>query len=118
MLATMQAQRSGQVVRVSSTAGICGQAFISAYAASKFGLEGWTESLTLERKAKELLAQADAHRELSSSLAHDVANPKIGAGTQTTAARLNIRITQRHFGRLGSELSSSKDGFSSAIDHL
>jgi NAD(P)-dependent dehydrogenase (short-subunit alcohol dehydrogenase family) len=160
VLPVMRAQRSGLVVTVGSTAGIVGQAFCTAYAASKFALEGWIESLapevapfgirtllvepgffrtelltpdstryaepviddyaertrqtvtawtgmdgrqggdpaklaralvrlagsaepplrwaagadaveTLEQKAHDLLAQADAHRELSSSLAHD-----------------------------------------------
>jgi len=158
----MRAQRSGLVVTISSTAGIEGGEFLTAYAASKFGVEGWMESLTpeiapfgirtmlvepgffrtelltpestkyaefsiedyaerteqtvsawkgmngqqsgdpakladalvalanseqpplrfaagadavatFERKAKDLLAQADAHRELSSDLAHDEA---------------------------------------------
>jgi NAD(P)-dependent dehydrogenase (short-subunit alcohol dehydrogenase family) len=162
VLPIMRSQRSGLVVTISSTAGIVGGSFFSAYAASKFALEGWTESLapevapfgirtmlvepgffrtellteestkypepsvddyaektkqivigwkgmnglqggdpaklakalvqlasqneppqrwvagadaveTFERKAKELLAQADAYRELSSSLAHDEA---------------------------------------------
>ena len=34
--------------RCSSTAGIVGQEFCSAYAASKFGVEGWMESLRFE----------------------------------------------------------------------
>jgi NAD(P)-dependent dehydrogenase (short-subunit alcohol dehydrogenase family) len=165
VLPVMRAQRSGLVVTISSTAGITGQPFVSAYAASKFGLEGWMESLgpevapfgirtmlvepgffrtellteestkypepsiddyaektketvtawrgmnglqggdpaklakalvqlasqeeppqrwaagadaveVFERKAKELLAQADAYRELSSSLAHDGDTPR------------------------------------------
>jgi NAD(P)-dependent dehydrogenase (short-subunit alcohol dehydrogenase family) len=160
VLPVMRAQRSGLVVSISSTAGIVGQEFCSAYATSKFGVEGWMESLTpevapfgirtmvvepgffrtelltpestnyaepsiedyaerteqtvavwnsmngqqggdpaklanalvrltgqdepplrfaagadaiatVEQKAKDLLAQADAHRELSSNLAHD-----------------------------------------------
>jgi NAD(P)-dependent dehydrogenase (short-subunit alcohol dehydrogenase family) len=160
VLPVMRAQRSGVVVAISSTAGIVGFEFNSAYAASKFGVEGWMESLTpevapfgirtmlvepgffrtelltpestnyaepsiedyaerteqtvavwksmngqqggdpaklanalvqlasqdepplrfaagadavgvVEKKAKDLLAQADAHRELSSNLAHD-----------------------------------------------
>jgi NAD(P)-dependent dehydrogenase (short-subunit alcohol dehydrogenase family) len=160
VLPVLRAQRSGLVVAISSTAGIVGQAFCSAYAAAKFGVEGWIESLgpevapfgirtmlvepgffrtellspesttyaqpsiedyaerttqtvaawkamnghqggdpaklatvlvqlasrdepparwvagadaiaTVERKAKDLLAQADAYRELSSNLAHD-----------------------------------------------
>jgi NAD(P)-dependent dehydrogenase (short-subunit alcohol dehydrogenase family) len=162
VLPVMRAQRSGLVVTISSTAGIAGGEFLAAYAASKFGVEGWMESLTpevapfgirtmlvepgffrtelltpestnyaefsiedyterteqtvtawkgmngqqsgdpakladalvaladseqpplrfaagadavatFEQKAKDLLAQADAHRELSSNLAHDEA---------------------------------------------
>ena len=48
VLPVMRAQRSGLVVAISSTAGIVGQEFCSAYAASKFGVEGWIESLTPE----------------------------------------------------------------------
>jgi NAD(P)-dependent dehydrogenase (short-subunit alcohol dehydrogenase family) len=48
VLPIMRAQRSGLVLAISSSAGISGQQFISAYAASKFGLEGWMESLTPE----------------------------------------------------------------------
>ena len=48
VLPVMRQQRSGHVVTISSTAGIVGQEFCSAYAASKFGLEGWMESLRFE----------------------------------------------------------------------
>ena len=48
VLPVMRAQRSGLVVTMSSTGGIRGNEFISAYAASKFALEGWIESLTPE----------------------------------------------------------------------
>jgi NAD(P)-dependent dehydrogenase (short-subunit alcohol dehydrogenase family) len=48
VLPVMRKQRSGTVVTISSTAGIVGQEFCSAYAASKFGLEGWMESLRFE----------------------------------------------------------------------
>ena len=48
VLPVMRKQRSGKVVSISSTAGIVGQEFCSAYAASKFGLEGWMESLRYE----------------------------------------------------------------------
>ena len=48
VLPVMRAQRSGLVVTISSTAGIVGQEFCTAYAASKFGVEGWLESLTPE----------------------------------------------------------------------
>jgi NAD(P)-dependent dehydrogenase (short-subunit alcohol dehydrogenase family) len=48
VLPVMRKQRSGHVVTMSSTAGVAGQEFCSAYAASKFGLEGWMESLRFE----------------------------------------------------------------------
>jgi NAD(P)-dependent dehydrogenase (short-subunit alcohol dehydrogenase family) len=48
VLPVMRKQRSGKVITISSTAGIVGQSFCSAYAASKFGLEGWMESLRFE----------------------------------------------------------------------
>lgn len=48
VLPVMRRQRSGLVVTISSTGGISGQAFVSAYAASKFGIEGWIESLAPE----------------------------------------------------------------------
>ena len=47
-LPVMRAQRSGLVVTISSTAGLAGGEFVSAYAAAKFGVEGWMESLTPE----------------------------------------------------------------------
>ncbi len=178
VLPVMRAQRSGLVVTMSSSAGLIGQAFTSAYAASKFALEGWMESLTpevapfgirtmvvepgffrtdlltpestsyaepsiedyaertrqtvaawtgmnglqggdpaklatalvqiagseeppvrwvagadavagVEQKAKDLLAQVDAHRELSSSLAHDdaLASPSPTARTPSARSR-------------------------------
>src|SRR5678809_1033909 len=47
-LPVMRKQRSGRLLTISSTAGIAGQMFCTAYAASKFALEGWMESLTPE----------------------------------------------------------------------
>jgi NAD(P)-dependent dehydrogenase (short-subunit alcohol dehydrogenase family) len=48
VLPVMRKQRSGLVISISSTAGVVGGAFASPYAASKFGLEGWMESLAGE----------------------------------------------------------------------
>jgi len=48
VLPVMRKQRSGNVVTITSTAGIVGQEFCSAYAAAKFGVEGWMESLRFE----------------------------------------------------------------------
>ena len=48
-LPQMRAQRSGLVVTVSSTAGIAAEGdFLTAYAASKFGVEGFMEALAPE----------------------------------------------------------------------
>jgi NAD(P)-dependent dehydrogenase (short-subunit alcohol dehydrogenase family) len=47
-LPVMRKQHSGLLVAISSTAGIAGQMFCTAYAAAKFGIEGWMESLTSE----------------------------------------------------------------------
>ncbi|MCC2308872.1 SDR family NAD(P)-dependent oxidoreductase [Cellulomonas chengniuliangii] len=48
VLPLLRAQRSGLVVAISSTAGLVGDEFTSAYAASKFAVEGWMESLAPE----------------------------------------------------------------------
>lgn len=48
VLPVMRRQRSGHIMTISSSAGIIGQEFCSAYAASKFALEGWMESLRYE----------------------------------------------------------------------
>jgi NAD(P)-dependent dehydrogenase (short-subunit alcohol dehydrogenase family) len=48
VLPVMRAQRSGLIVQLSSSAGIRGGEFTSAYAASKFAVEGWIDSLTPE----------------------------------------------------------------------
>jgi NAD(P)-dependent dehydrogenase (short-subunit alcohol dehydrogenase family) len=48
VLAVMRTQRSGHIVTISSLAGLAGSPFGSAYAASKFGVDGWMESLAPE----------------------------------------------------------------------
>src|SRR2546422_2210766 len=48
VLPIMRKQRAGHIISISSTAGLVGFAFCSAYAAAKFGLEGWMESLQQE----------------------------------------------------------------------
>ncbi|MET2825694.1 SDR family NAD(P)-dependent oxidoreductase [Mesorhizobium shangrilense] len=48
VLPVMRGQRGGRIISISSSAGLTGFEFCAAYAASKFGLEGWMESLQAE----------------------------------------------------------------------
>ena len=48
VLPVMRQQRSGHIISISSSAGLSGFEFGTAYAASKFGLEGWMQSLHAE----------------------------------------------------------------------
>jgi NAD(P)-dependent dehydrogenase (short-subunit alcohol dehydrogenase family) len=48
VLPVMRKQRSGHIITISSTAGLVGFEFCTAYAASKFGVDGWMESLHAE----------------------------------------------------------------------
>ncbi|MBB4637862.1 SDR family NAD(P)-dependent oxidoreductase [Longimicrobium terrae] len=48
VLPVMRGQRSGHIVSISSTAGLAGFEFCTAYSASKFGMEGWMQALEVE----------------------------------------------------------------------
>ena len=48
ILPVMRAQKSGHIIMVSSIAGLVGSPVVSSYSASKFALEGWSESLRIE----------------------------------------------------------------------
>jgi NAD(P)-dependent dehydrogenase (short-subunit alcohol dehydrogenase family) len=48
VLPLMRKQRSGHIVTISSSAGFAGFEYGTAYAASKFGVDGWMESLAPE----------------------------------------------------------------------
>jgi len=48
VLPIMRKNRNGHIITISSTAGFSGNIYCSAYAASKFGVEGWMESVAME----------------------------------------------------------------------
>ena len=48
VLPIMRRNRSGHIISISSTAGLVGYEYCSAYSASKFGLEGWMDCLAPE----------------------------------------------------------------------
>ena len=79
VLPVMRRQRSGHVVMITSTAGIVSGGFGSAYGASKFALEGWTESLREEveqfgMKSRSLNPASSAPN-CSSRVVHPLAGP-------------------------------------------
>src|SRR6478609_7707506 len=48
VLPVMRKNRSGHIITISSTAGLVGYEYCSAYSASRFGLEGWMDCLAPE----------------------------------------------------------------------
>ncbi|MFB5192393.1 SDR family NAD(P)-dependent oxidoreductase [Alicyclobacillus fastidiosus] len=48
VLPVLRKARSGHIISISSIAGLVGQEYCAAYSASKFGLEGWMESLRFD----------------------------------------------------------------------
>jgi len=48
VLPVMRSQRSGHIITISSSGGLCGFEFCTAYSAAKFGIEGWMQSLQVE----------------------------------------------------------------------
>ena len=48
VLPFMRKQRRGHIITISSLAGLVGQEFCVAYAAARFGVEGWMESLRFD----------------------------------------------------------------------
>jgi NAD(P)-dependent dehydrogenase (short-subunit alcohol dehydrogenase family) len=48
VLPQMRKQKRGHIISISSTAGIVGYEYCTAYSASKFAVEGWMESLRIE----------------------------------------------------------------------
>jgi NAD(P)-dependent dehydrogenase (short-subunit alcohol dehydrogenase family) len=48
VLPVMRAQHTGHIITVTSVGGLLGNPMLSAYCASKYALEGWSESLRIE----------------------------------------------------------------------
>jgi NAD(P)-dependent dehydrogenase (short-subunit alcohol dehydrogenase family) len=90
-LPQMRAQRSGLIVTISSTAGIASTGdFLTAYAASKFGVEGFMEALTTEIAPfgiKTMLVEPGFFRtELLSAQSTNYAEPSIDDYAERTRA--------------------------------
>ncbi len=92
VLPEMRARRAGLVVTMSSMAGFSGQAFVSAYAATKFAVEGWMESLTPEVAPfgiRTILVEPGFFRtELLTEESTKYPEPSIGDYAETTRATI------------------------------
>jgi NAD(P)-dependent dehydrogenase (short-subunit alcohol dehydrogenase family) len=105
VLPVMRKQRSGHVLTISSSAGLAGFEFCSAYAASKFGLEGWMESLAPEVApfgiATTLVNPGFFRTELLSEQSTSYAEPSIDDYGERRAKQLEFWSAQN--GKLGGD---------------
>ena len=75
VLPVMRKQHAGHIISISSSAGLAaGFDFVSAYAASKFGLEGWMESL--QAKSRRLASTRRSSIPDSSARSSSRSNPR------------------------------------------
>jgi NAD(P)-dependent dehydrogenase (short-subunit alcohol dehydrogenase family) len=112
VLPQLRSQRSGLVVTVSSTAGISSPVeFTSAYAASKFGLEGWMEALAPEVAPfgiKTMLVEPGFFRtELLSPRSTEYAEPSIADYAERT--KQTVEAWQGMDGRQGGDPAKLAD---------
>jgi len=106
VLPQMRAQRAGLVVTISSTAGIASTGdFLTAYAASKFGVEGFMEGLTSEVAPfgiKTMLVEPGFFRtELLTPQSTSYAEPSIEDYAERT--RATVRAWQGMDGKQGGD---------------
>ena len=98
VLPVMRKQRSGHIVSISSTAGLVGFEFGSAYAASKFGLEGWMASLAPEVApfgiTTTVVNPGFFRTELLTEQSTNYAEPSIGDYDERRAQQLEFWRTQ------------------------
>lgn len=80
----MMERRSGRIVNLSSMAGKRGNAGVSHYCASKWGVIGFTQSLAHEMGPFNVTVNAVCPGEVDTYMWRDVLNPAIAAATGTT----------------------------------
>lgn len=101
-LPTMIAQKSGDIINISSTAGQRGGPVTSAYSASKFGLLGLTESLAMEVRKHDIRVSALTPSTVRTDLAineglvkgdeEDMLQPEDLAELMVAQLKLNKRV--------------------------
>lgn len=80
----MAQRRAGRIVNLSSIAGKRGRAFASAYATSKWGVIGFTQSLAYEMAPANVTVNAICPGEVATYMWTDVLAPAMAAGAGTS----------------------------------
>ena len=80
----MAQRKSGRIVNLSSIAGKRGRAFASAYATSKWGVIGFTQSLAYEMAPANVTVNAICPGEVATYMWTDVLAPAMAAGAGTS----------------------------------
>jgi meso-butanediol dehydrogenase/(S,S)-butanediol dehydrogenase/diacetyl reductase len=81
----MMERKTGAIINLSSIAGKRGDAMVSAYTTSKFGVIGFTQSLAREMGGANVTVNAICPGEVDTHMWRDVLGPAIGAMSGTSA---------------------------------
>src|SRR6476646_10631379 len=114
VLPVMRQQRLGHIISISSSAGLSGFEFGTAYAASKFGLEGWMESLHAEIApfgiTTTIVNRGSSAR--SSSRSNQRSTPSCPSRTTTSAERSSSSFGKPRMASNPAILQSSRERLS------
>ncbi|KAI0070697.1 3-oxoacyl-reductase [Panus rudis PR-1116 ss-1] len=109
ILPHFRAQKSGGIINISSGAGIFGLPFMSIYNASKFALEGFTESLAYELASLDIFVKSVIPHGAVSATNFGKRNPFDELAKAPEYGPF-VQSTMEHFGKLvEGDLASSED---------
>lgn len=100
VLEGMLARGSGRIVAVSSTAGLRGAPYITAYTASKHALNGLVRSLALETVKKGITVNAVCPTYVDTDMTHNAVDNIVGKTGRTAEQALAGILKDRPMGRL------------------
>jgi NAD(P)-dependent dehydrogenase (short-subunit alcohol dehydrogenase family) len=107
VLPTMRKQRKGTIVNVSSVAGRVGIPVLSAYAATKFALEGFSESMRYELKEWGINIVIIEPGAIKTKVFENVKTGDVRSSSESPYADL-IERASKGFGRMMDNISSPK----------
>jgi NAD(P)-dependent dehydrogenase (short-subunit alcohol dehydrogenase family) len=107
VLPTMRKQRKGTIVNVSSVAGRVGIPVLSAYAATKFALEGFSESMRYELKEWGINIVIIEPGAIKTKIFENIKTGEVRSSSESPYADLIERAT-KGFGKMMDNISSPK----------